>query len=708
METEGLVTMDGKCMFHDSRLEALFNRSNEAAERKQWISTTVHAALWATSAAICLSQCTDTMSRLRTLAIQLLCFAASMAVTVWAFRQGSIACRLQLWSTLLHYVESFRRNEEHEAHASLLAEELDEVKHRERVLYEQLFRGQRRVPGQNWTGRRDFLLAAPESACISPAEWGSPELAIPLALSDQLPDWDAAVRAASRIRDPSYGLLDFYVDVRRAFPELQLYTALLTESKEGHTDVSSGFTRNEEYHRAIGSLFAVYWLARLGIDGERGFSFGVDDEWVPRQPPTAEALESSPELQMRMQFYEHQEWEGLQQLLRDARMLRGEDGSLDVDVEMMTAMLVLCAMHEVFKVEALLPRVLPEHAPFHGFAGGDVINDHDLALYYVLACHPSTLPSFSRLNQAQKRSVLFTQSKLSFNHGWLLQAEATPHALFANLKRVVAAGEAGPADMSFYFVHWLTDLAGAQPTPLDGSEKLVLAFPHHALCSFIRSFHVLSDLATDTETQVYESHLENYWEEIRPELGLSEPPEGKHAIALMRLVCQAQTPDRQLAILQAWEHLGPEDQQVLCDEMSRTGFADQLYERSPSSSADGPAFLIYYSPQLLRTLAPDTALEALNLLAEIYRRARELWPLEPVPLGADEGSDDLRTVTIRVDQLKKLSMEHIRQVYANNNSWLLCKRNAREAVVECHSIDYIAEQGAHGAGAAVLKLWRRK
>ena len=32
----------------------------------------------------------------------------------------------------------------------------------------------------------------------------------------------------------------------------------------------------------------------------------------------------------------------------------------------------------------LLPTVLPEHAPFCGFVAGDVINDHDIALGYVL------------------------------------------------------------------------------------------------------------------------------------------------------------------------------------------------------------------------------------------------------------------------------------------------------------------------------------
>ena len=495
--------------------------------------------------------------------------------------------------------------------------------------------------------------------------------------------------------------------MRHAFPELQLYTVMHEVYKAGHTDVSSGLTPDEEYCRTLGSLFGVYWLARIGIDGELGFTFGVDDDWMPRPPLLPEALEESPELQMRQRFYELQEWHGLLELLIDAHILKRVDGQVVVDTEMMTALLVLTAIHDIFKAEALLPKVRSEHAPFHGFVGGDVINDHDLAMYYVLEHYPTVLPSFAALNDVQKRAVLFTQSKMSFNHGWLVQAEAPPHALFYKFKKVVAAGAANPANISFYFVHWLTDLAGALPTPLEGSEKLVLAFPHQMLGSFIRSFHVLSDLATDTETRVFESYLEDYWEEVRPVLGLGPAPHGEHAIALMRLVCQAQTTDKQAAVLQAWELLVPEDKKVLCEEMGRTGFADQLFERSPSRRLGGPAILVYYSPHLLRKLLPDSALEALIMLAEIYRRARLLWPLEAL-LDDDDEDEESRTVTIRVDQIKELSIDEIRAVYANGDSWLLCKRNTQEAVVECHPIDYLSVLVSQGAAAVVLKLWRRR
>lgn len=66
-----------------------------------------------------------------------------------------------------------------------------------------------------------------------------------------------------------------------------------------------------------------------------------------------------------------------------------------------------------------------------------------------------------------------------------------------------------PQDIAFYFTHWLTDLAGAEPTPLHGCEKFVLKFPHAVLISFVRSFGVLDKLAVQSETEVTENYLVN-------------------------------------------------------------------------------------------------------------------------------------------------------------------------------------------------------
>ena len=100
------------------------------------------------------------------------------------------------------------------------------------------------------------------------------------------------LRLLSRaVRRKNYSLAAYYDDVRAAFPELRLYLAQHEAPKDetaGHArkpDVTSGLGADDEYRRSIGALFAVYWLMRIGIDGERGFSFGVDDEWVPHERP---------------------------------------------------------------------------------------------------------------------------------------------------------------------------------------------------------------------------------------------------------------------------------------------------------------------------------------------------------------------------------------------------------------------------------------
>jgi len=53
-------------------------------------------------------------------------------------------------------------------------------------------------------------------------------------------------------------------------------------------------------------------------------------------------------------------------------------------IERIMALLCLTAFHDVMKVEALLPRVQAEHAPYLGYEAGVQINDHDIALSYIL------------------------------------------------------------------------------------------------------------------------------------------------------------------------------------------------------------------------------------------------------------------------------------------------------------------------------------
>jgi len=528
-------------------------------------------------------------------------------------------------------LERRAENDAHEAKVATLQEALEGATEE----YEELYRlcANRVLPEDvHEEYDRGYLLEPPASHEIEPELIGKPEPVLRAALQDRHADWTAAIRAASRIRDPSYTLRDYYNDVRVAFPELSLYTVVRASPSHGSADVSSGVSGTDEYRRTIGAMFSVYWLCRIGIDGERGFSLGVDDDaWMPRRMPSTEAEEAEmtaadPALAKRLAFVRTQDWGLLEELLIDAGILERRAGGLHVHVERTVAILSLTAFHDIMKVEALLPTVEAACAPSGhlGFRVGDSINDHDLALGYVLTFHAHLLPSFASLPPAQQKSVRFTQSKMSFNHGWLVQAEAPPRALFGAFKAVIASGGAAAADVAFYFVHWLTDLAGAEPTPLEGSEKFVLKFPHSVLGAFIRSFGVINELAVHTETHVFESYLEHAWRQLPPPFEPSEVPSGDTAIALMRLVVQAQTVDKQTAIVDAFERMNDDDRRMLSEEMARTGAADQEYVRSKVRKQGGPAILVYYSPAFIRSLTPRDADEALRLLAEVYRRSRTL------------------------------------------------------------------------------------
>merc|ERR1719181_1103136 len=155
------------------------------------------------------------------------------------------------------------------------------------------------------------------------------------------------------------------------------------------------------------------------------------------------------------------------------------------------SMLALTAIHDIMKNSALLPNVQPRHAPYRGYARDDIISDHDIALEYILAHYPTLLPSFKVLEPGQRAPILFTQGKMGFNNGWLVQGEAPPGALFARFKQVIMEGRVSQADINFYFVHWLTDLAGAEPfgeREWPGAEKFTVKFPVHVLSAFIDSF----------------------------------------------------------------------------------------------------------------------------------------------------------------------------------------------------------------------------
>lgn len=129
-------------------------------------------------------------------------------------------------------------------------------------------------------------------------------------------DLGVAAAIALNIRSPSYSLRNFHDDCITAFPELSFY--LIQGSR-----VSSGGCAEDEFKRTLGALFSFYWLMRIGIDGELGFCYGVDDDWQIRCPPvrTKRSGESHKCELQRLNFYLHAPWEKLRQLLQDCGCL---------------------------------------------------------------------------------------------------------------------------------------------------------------------------------------------------------------------------------------------------------------------------------------------------------------------------------------------------------------------------------------------------
>jgi len=531
----------------------------------------------------------------------------------------------------------------------------------------------------------------PTGGAIATAMWGRPTF------------WDNAASAATRLRDPEYTLNEFHSDVEAAFPELKLYNV--------GSQCSSGRTCSEEYQRTLGALYSVYCISRLDIDGKEIFSFGVDRHgkpavkvargWTSSTPMGSPRLDCDP-TDPRHVFYKSMDWDRMFDLFVRAGLLRsgGKDKSTSdsgtavssilpssnnllvkrqgsktpivVDHERMTAFLALTAFHDVMKNSSLLPNVHGKHAPYNGLSGGDRVHDHDLALRYIMEHFPGLLPSFNGLGPAQRAVVFFTQAKMGFNNGWLVQGEAPPGALFSTFKEMITLGGASEADISFYFAHWLTDLAGAEAfglRPWPGSEKFVLKFPMEVLLAFLDSFTYVDNLVENSEVQVMEEYLRDRWHTLGPPAKVV--PEGC-IIAAMRLALMAQ--GFEPAAMDALRQLPASDRNVLAAELARTGLRQQFVGAPAEvrSQPRGPALLIYYAPGLIQKAGAPHVGEALQILAALCRAARRLFPLDAAPHLVE------RTVVVRIEAMKVLSPPEIRAA----GTWLLRATTAEYAVAE--------------------------
>eukprot|EP00931_Biecheleriopsis_adriatica_P050472 TRINITY_DN29226_c0_g1_i1.p1 TRINITY_DN29226_c0_g1~~TRINITY_DN29226_c0_g1_i1.p1 ORF type:complete len:800 (-),score=166.24 TRINITY_DN29226_c0_g1_i1:82-2400(-) len=520
-------------------------------------------------------------------------------------------------------------------------------------------------------------------------------------LADKKMDLERAKAIATRIMDPDYGLREYYEDLLAAFPELHLFSLDGKGKGLGSEGAAQqGRAAGDEFQRTIGVFFAIYWLVRIEVDGKQGFCYGVDNSWKPFKSEDSQCSIDSQLARFQAFYDDARIWTDFQNLLANAGIvIRNEAGMSVIDERTTLALLVLTAVHDLMKISILTTMVQPADAPYCGYSEGEVIADHDVAIFYIIDRHTKLLPCLRDLDPYVLSLVQRVLSGLAFNNGWFVQAEAPPGAFFKHIKAAMSddskfVSKSGKEqDLSLYFVHWLTDLAGGEPTPLRGCHKLTCRLPLHVLHSFMNSLRYIQQLAERCETEVMEQYLKDRWEQHEPSMG--PLPEGPTAIAQMRLVCMAQ--GMAAPVLEAFAQLSDKDKEVLSAEMSRTGCENQSYSASlapPSVREEhvGPAFLVYYGPAFLQRIGSDNTKRRLEILAEIYRLARRLWPASP-----DQAST---TVTIRIDVIAIQG----RWSTTEPETLLLRKNGVKQACIE-RKPDMSLKQQLQGGKEEVLALF---
>jgi len=125
-------------------------------------------------------------------------------------------------------------------------------------------------------------------------------------------------------------------------------------------------------------------------------------------------------------------------------------------------------------------------------------------------------------------------------------------------------------------------------------------------------------------------------------------------------------------VVAAWRALPAEYRTTLSRELAISGVPGQRYRASPMPF-DAPAFLAVYAPQLVTHFHTTDPIAVLSFLAMIYEQARDIWP--PSANGA--------CVTLRLDQLRDLTVKQICDVYKAGDAWFLTKlAGGSEAAVE--------------------------
>jgi hypothetical protein len=110
-----------------------------------------------------------------------------------------------------------------------------------------------------------------------------------------------------------------------------------------------------------------------------------------------------------------------------------------------------------------------------------------------------------------------------------------------------------------------------------------------------------------------------------------------------------------------------------------TGASGQQFESDDLSGSSfqgcGPAILVYYMPALLQKAGKRDMRTALSILAEVFRRSRDLWPAQERELD--------HSVIVRIDALKELECDDILASGSSQagKSWVVGRSSSTDASV---------------------------
>ena len=372
------------------------------------------------------------------------------------------------------------------------------------------------------------------------------------------------------------------------------------------------------------------------------------------------------------------------------------------------AMLTLTAIHDIMKIPAAA-YCMQGRRPISWFRKGTRIFEHDVAHGCVLACDP-TAPSFDMLPEAQKAATLLRRT--GFNHGWLVQGEAPPGILFGPLRlcwtRVASQGGTLPC-----LLHWVTDVAGAEPTPLNGVEKLVLKFP----TSVFRAREVDERRRASGRPRTCGCvlrFLQDSWLDATPHVQVPEeiPPIGVSPSLPHAYCCTRKGRSAATCRMRIW--LPPAEDLAA---LFRDGFDGHCRCDVPNTRMTGGQACRLLCARFLRhAIDDDIAFSAFADLQRKERRARARATLlrcacsQARKLFPRSESDAASTVIVHLAAFKNESIFDIASRYQQGQCWLNVRTSANECG-ECHSITAIANVGvlliraARLARCAALSLW---